>query len=111
MKLFDAETGEFVLEADEASGPIARMRGLIGRRALEPGRGLLLRGQQVHTFGMRFHIDAVHLSESGEILSVASMAPRRIGRILPRARWVLEVSSGEAERLGLRVGRVLTMER
>ena len=46
-----------------ADSPWSRMRGLLGRRGLESGEGLLLRPTgSVHTFFMRFPIDAVFLS-------------------------------------------------
>lgn len=45
--------------AEVARGFLDRLKGLIGRRGLPPGRGLLiLRCNAIHTFFMRFAIDA-----------------------------------------------------
>ena len=45
-----------------ADGPLTRMRGLLGRSTLDADEGLLLKpAGSVHTFFMRFPIDAVFL--------------------------------------------------
>jgi len=45
-----------------------RARGLLGRSELEPNEGLLLeRSRSVHTFGMRFPIDAVLLDRDDRV--------------------------------------------
>ena len=85
-----------------ADGPLTRLRGLLGRRALPRGEGLLLRpSPSIHTWGMRFAIDAVFLSADLEVLSVRPAMPawRMAGR--RGARAVLELAEGEAERRGL----------
>jgi uncharacterized membrane protein (UPF0127 family) len=84
------------------------MRGLLGRRDLPQGEGILLRpAGSIHTFFMRFPIDAVFLSESGVVLSVtAGVRPWRIAGC-KRSRSVLELAAGESERRGLEVGQTL----
>src|SRR5262249_61083294 len=53
-----------------------RMRGLLGRRGLESGEGLLITPTgSVHTFFMRFPIDVVFLARDGEVLKVARALP------------------------------------
>ena len=50
---------------------VARARGLLGREEFLPGRGLLIRpGFSIHTFFMRFPIDAVFLDRSGAVVDV-----------------------------------------
>ncbi len=91
-----------------AARPLRRMRGLLGRRDLPQGDGILLRpAASIHTFFMRFPIDAVFLSEDGVVVGIArNVRPWRIaGR--KRARAVLEVAAGESERRGLEVGHKL----
>lgn len=92
------------VEVEEPRGLVGRARGLLGRGGLDPGRGMLLRARQVHTIGMRFAIDAVYLSKEGEVLRVVSLPPGRLGPLVLKARWVLEVAAGEAGRLGLAPG-------
>jgi uncharacterized membrane protein (UPF0127 family) len=88
-----------------ADRPFARMRGLLGRRELPSGEGLLLRpAASIHTFFMRFPIDAVFLGGDGEVLRVASsVAPWRTAS-RRGARAVLELAAGECERRGLATG-------
>jgi uncharacterized membrane protein (UPF0127 family) len=91
-----------------AADPISRMKGLLGRRALPPGEGLLLRpGGSIHMFFMRFPIDAVFLDGEQRVVKVvAQLAPWRMAAARG-ARSVLEIGAGEAARLGLEPGVLL----
>ena len=94
-----------------AGRPLARMRGLLGRSHLEPGEGLLVSpAPSIHTFFMRFPIDAVFLDEEGRVLRVASdVAPWRA--VAQRgARAVLELAAGECERRGVSAGDRVVFE-
>ena len=80
----------------------ARLRGLLGRRGLKPGEGLLLRpASSVHTAFMRFPIDVAFLDHDLRVIKVTEdlrpwrMAGRR------GARAVLERSVGECARRGI----------
>lgn len=95
------------IEVIQARGRAERLRGLIGTNSVGRGKGLLLKGKQVHTFGMSYAIDAVHLDADGMILEVATMKPFRLGRWRRKAKWILELDAGEAGRLGLVPGVVL----
>jgi uncharacterized membrane protein (UPF0127 family) len=88
-----------------ANKMLPRMRGLLGRRSLPAGEGLLIRpAPSVHTFFMRFPIDVVFLSRSGEVLKVsAEVGPWR-ARSCRGAYAVLELTAGESERRGVAVG-------
>lgn len=67
------------------------MRGLLGRDRLEPHEALLLlRTRSVHTFGMRFPIAVVLLSEDLTVVTVKRLVPRRLLLPRPRVRHVLE---------------------
>ena len=91
-----------------ADGLVSRARGLLGRSELPVGEGLLIRPSfSIHTFFMRFPIDAVFLDRSGSVVDVVGrLKPWRAATCL-RARAVLELAAGEAERLGLRFGERL----
>jgi uncharacterized protein len=88
-----------------AEAALTRMRGLLGRSGLGEGEGLLLRpASSIHTFFMRFPIDAVFLGRSGEVLKVAQhLAPWRAARC-SGARSVLELPAGESSRRGIEPG-------
>ena len=73
-----------------------RARGLIGRRSLPPDTGMLIeRCGAIHTFFMKFPIDAVFLDGKGGIVkTVRNIRPWRFcvwGGF--RARRVLEVAA------------------
>lgn len=83
----------------------ARMRGLLGRSELPRGEGILLRpAGSIHMFFMRFPIDAVFLDRKGTVVGVESeLKPWRTAR-RKGAKAVLELPTGEAERVGLAPG-------
>jgi uncharacterized protein len=88
-----------------AARMLPRMRGLLGRKNLPSGEGMLIRpAPSIHTFFMRFPIDVVFLSRQGEVLKVAeSVAPWR-ARSCRHSYAVVELAAGEAGRRGLAVG-------
>ena len=106
------ENGRTVCErcvlADTA---LARMRGLLGRRALPSGEGLLLRpASSIHMAFMRFAIDAVFLDSNGRVLKVArDLKPWRMAAAR-RAKAVVELPSGEASRRGIEIGQRLVSD-
>jgi len=93
-----------------ADRPHTRLRGLLGRRGMASGEGLLLKPTPaVHTCFMRFAIDVVFLDERLEVLAVdPHLGPWRFtGR--RGARAVLELAAGEAGRRGVRAGMPLKL--
>jgi uncharacterized protein len=81
-----------------AAGPWNRARGLLGCPALEPDQGLLIvpcRG--VHTFGMAYPIDVVHLDRTGLVRAVVRrLKPWRIGPLVWHADLALELPADAA---------------
>jgi uncharacterized protein len=61
---------------------------------------LLLKTSSIHTFGMRFGIDAVLLDRSMTVLRVRRLPPRRLLLPRPRVRYVLECRAGSGFRTG-----------
>jgi uncharacterized membrane protein (UPF0127 family) len=85
-----------------ADRPLSRLRGLMGRRSLPSGHGLLLRpSPSIHTCFMRFPIDAVFLDRDLRVVSVRGRL--RTWRFAGQrgARAVLELPAGEAAKRGL----------
>ena len=95
------------IEVTDATGILRGMKGLLGQSDLAPGSGLLVKSKQVHTLGMAFAIDAVYLGPGLSILRIKALPPGRLGPLVLRAKWVLELAGGEAARLGLREGLCL----
>src|SRR5512141_326403 len=98
--------GRVVLErCAVADGFLTRLRGLLGRRGLEAGEGLLLSpSSSVHTVFMRFPIDVVFLDRGLRVLGVVpNLRPWRLaGR--RGARHVLELAAGQAQARAIRHG-------
>ena len=82
-----------------------RMKGLLGRRNLPRGEGILLKpASSVHMAFMRFAIDAVFLDRDLRVVKIAAdLKPWRAAGSTG-AKAVLEIPAGEAERRGLSVG-------
>jgi uncharacterized membrane protein (UPF0127 family) len=87
---------------------LTRLRGLLGRRGLGEGEGLLIRPtSSIHMFFMRFTLDVAFLDRDGRVVKlVPGLRPWRMS-FAPGARSALELSAGEIERQKLRVGDVL----
>ena len=98
--------------ADLADSFFARARGLIGRSALAPGEGLMLRPcNAVHTVGMAFPIDLVHLDADSRVLRVVhSLRPWRPGPLVRGSRVVVELPAGTALVTGTSQGDEVRLE-
>jgi uncharacterized membrane protein (UPF0127 family) len=102
--------GRLVCSAAVADNPLARLCGLLGRASLPAGEGLLIRpAPSIHTFFMRFAIDAVFLDADCRVLAVErSLGPWRVA-VRRGARAVLELAAGDAARGRLRAGETLRL--
>jgi uncharacterized protein len=100
------EDGRIVCErcfvADRAH---RRMRGLLGRRRLNPGQGMVLRPAfAIHTHFMHFPIDVVFLDSDQVVIAIErNLRPWRTASCRG-AREVVELAAGECDRRGLEVG-------
>ena len=99
---------ERCLVADTA---LTRMRGLLGRRELPSGEGILLTpASSVHMAFMRFAIDAVFLDRDSRVVKIAAgLKPWRAAGARG-AKSVLELPAGEAARRGLSAGERLIVD-
>ena len=89
-----------------------RLRGLIGRRLAAEEAMLITPCNQVHCYFMKIPIDVVYLSDMGTVLSVTqAMQPNTCGRIVKKAKSVLELPAFSAKAYGIVSGENLTFER
>ena len=105
------EDGSVVCETCIVAGTaLTRMRGLLGRTELPSGEGMLIRpANSIHTWFMRFPIDAVFLDGDLKVLRVRSaVRPWRTAGCRG-AKAVLELAAGEAERRGVEPGTRLVL--
>jgi uncharacterized protein len=93
-----------------ANRPLSRMRGLMGRRGLPAGEGLLISpAPAIHTAFMRFPIDALFVDRELRVLEVVErLRPWRIAS-KRGAHAVLELPAGECARRGVQSGDRLAL--
>lgn len=89
-----------------------RLLGLMGKRELPPGFGLLLLHETaIHTFGMRLPIDVIYLNAAGVVLrTTLAMPPMRLGPLVRGVRNVLELPKGTLAQSRTLVGDQLVLD-
>jgi uncharacterized protein len=89
-----------------------RMRGLLGRRSLPPGEGMLLQpSPSIHTAFMRFPIDVVFLDRNLKVIKLVEHLPPWHTASAIEGRSTLELASGEIARRQVAVGdQLLTVQ-
>ncbi len=89
---------------------LGRLRGLLGRGGLGRGEGILLRpAPAIHTWFMRFPIDAIFVDRDLKVLAVSEdVRPWRFARA-KGAHSVIELAAGESHRLGIAIGDRLSL--
>jgi uncharacterized protein len=82
-----------------------RLRGLLGRRTLMPGEGMLLRpAWSIHTAFVRFPLDAVFIDPDQVVIRIDENLRPFSTASCRGAREVVELAAGESARRGLHVG-------
>ena len=92
-----------------ADGSLTRLVGLMGRRGLDPGHGLLITPSSgVHTFGMRFPIDVVGLNADMVVVGLwPELKPYRLSGISLKIKSVLELPPGQIAACKIALGNQL----
>jgi uncharacterized membrane protein (UPF0127 family) len=105
----ELESGEVVCERClMATNSLLRFRGLMGKKELSAGEGILLRPcASVHTMFMRFPIDVVFCDGDLNVLAVAPAVPKWRMRGQRGAKVAIELAAGEAVRRGVTSGAQL----
>jgi len=74
-----------------------RLRGLLGKKQLQPGEGLLLtKVSSVHCFFMKFTIDVVYLNADMVVTGFETIPPWRVGKWIRGTSHTLELEEGKA---------------
>src|SRR5207253_6902642 len=96
---------------ERSSTMLARLRVLLGRSALPDGEALLIEPcASIHTFFMRFAIDAAFLSRELRVLrAIPDLRPWRATRLHRGATMALELPRGTLARTGTREGDALAL--
>jgi uncharacterized protein len=100
------EDGRVVAESvTVADSTGRRLRGLLGRRDLPSGHGVLLRpAWSIHTAFMRFAIDVVFLDADQIVVKIVPSLQAFKTASCRGAREIVELRAGECERRGLALG-------
>jgi hypothetical protein len=101
--------GDAIVVADTS---LSRFVGLLGRRGLAAGEGLLIRPSNgVHTLGMRFAIDVLLLTKDGSVLcAYSNLRPFRITAVKWQATSALELPAGTIAASGTAAGDQISFE-
>jgi uncharacterized membrane protein (UPF0127 family) len=98
-----------------ADNILTRIRGLLGRKSLPPGQGLLIVPcPSIHMFGMKFAIDAVFITRDNVVTDfIENIAPGKmyVARAHHgKAHAAIELPSGAIAASGLQRGDQLSAE-
>ena len=107
-------TGEIPpLRVEVADSFFSRFLGLMGRKSLAEGTGLLIAPcSSVHMCFMRFPIDVVYLDREYRILKAVKKLRPWVGMSLCMGAWgALELPVGTIDRFGLEQGRMLVQRK
>lgn len=101
-----------MIKIEKADTFFKRLRGLIGRKSLPEGCGLLIAPcNSIHMLFMSFAIDAVFIDKNFKIKKIAQNLQTWTGFSFCVGAWaVVELAAGEASRLNLKVGQTLEVE-
>ncbi|MFC1708469.1 DUF192 domain-containing protein [Candidatus Omnitrophota bacterium] len=82
--------------AEVANTSFQRLKGLLGRQGLEAGQGMIITPcSSIHTFFMRFAIDAIFLGRDGQVVAMAhSLPPARLFGSPLKGKLVIELPPG-----------------
>ena len=102
-----------VAKGKVADNPWTRLVGLMGKRELPEGDGLLIaRSTSIHTCFMRIPIDVIFVSKEDRVVDVEEAMPAWRARIAKgKAHYVIELPAGTIRRSGTQVGHQLEVQR
>ena len=95
--------------AEIADTPFRRIKGLLGRKALKEGEGIVItRCSSIHTFFMRFSIDVAFLDRHNRIMAMAnSLPPARLFSSLFKGKIAIELPAGTLRKTGTKLGNLV----
>ena len=80
---------------------ISRLVGLLNKKHLSMGEGLLLTNcSSIHCFFMKITIDVVYLSKDMEVIYIETVKPWRIVKIVKKTH-VLELAEGAGDKISV----------
>jgi len=107
MKAYNLRTGkELSNNVVLADSILKRMKGLLGKGTMPVGEALLIKPCiSIHTFFMRFPIDALFLDKENRVIAtIKNLHPNRMTRLYPKSASVLELQVGIVHVTGTEIG-------
>lgn len=108
----ETSTGVYPYQVEVADNDESRSRGLMFRRSIEPETGMLFDMGVTRDVAFWMHntfvpLDIIFISDAGKVVSVTHGAKPQSDARIPSGspiRFVLEIASPEAKRIGVSVG-------
>ena len=97
MKIINQTKGAVLAtDAALASTPLARVKGLLGKKEFGHGQAVILRPcNSIHTFFMRFAIDILFVDKHNRVIkAISNLAPFRLTGICFKAVYSVELPAG-----------------
>lgn len=117
MKICDSSGNSIADKIEMASGHVGKAKGLMGRKDIKDGYGMLFEFSREKYEGfwmlfMKIPIDIIFIDERKRIVDIKhsvkpiSINPRTWKIYYPKkpAKWVLEMKSGTMKKLGINIG-------
>ena len=115
MKYYIVAADEMIIakNVSVANNFYKRLKGLLCKKDLDSGDGLLIYPcKQVHTFGMKFNIDAVFVSPLSKVVHIEHNMPKgKVSKYIKYASQVLELKGGTAKEKNISVGQTIKFMR
>jgi uncharacterized membrane protein (UPF0127 family) len=111
VRVHNRTRGEVLAERAELAGSYwTRFWGLMGRRELAGGAGLVLQpGGGIHMWFMRIPLDVVHVDKRCRVTHILrAIKPWRFGPLFVGGKWAIELPVGAAS--GTQVGDEIDIE-
>ncbi len=95
-----------------AEGFFLRLVGLLNRKKLNPGEGLILKPcNSIHTFLMRFTIDVLFVDKANSVLKIVPLLkPFHLTYIYPNSAFVIELPAGVIKATSTQQGDIVSLE-
>ncbi|MCE7518336.1 DUF192 domain-containing protein [Vreelandella titanicae] len=105
-KIYNLNSNEVLFSQSVCpEGFLARLRGLQWRAELNEDQAWWFRScNSVHTFGMKFSLDVIHLSDNGMIIKIDEHIKKRRISFSSKGSTVVEIKAGLAASKGLKCG-------
>jgi len=114
VKVLNLSKNTVVLEeAEVADTFFLRLKGLLDRSNIPPGRGILIQPcRAVHTVGMSFPIDVAFIDSKNYICHLTEeMPPYKLSPTVKRSAYVIEAPAGTFSQTHTAVGDEVKLER